>query len=112
MVAGDSEDDMLAAVRELERIGGGIVMVSKGEVLDELPLPIGGLMSDQPADEVAQKLNELLRLACFHYRIWEGADAFMTLSFLALPVIPHFKITARGLFDGDTFSFVDVDAMK
>ena len=112
VVAGDSEDDMLAAVRELERIGGGIVMVSKGEVLDELPLPIGGLMSDQPADEVAQKLNELLRLACFHYRIWEGADAFMTLSFLALPVIPHFKITARGLFDGDTFSFVDVDAMK
>mgnify|MGYP003291497571 CR=1 FL=1 len=112
VVAGDSEDDMLTAVRELERIGGGIVMVSKGEVLDELPLPIGGLMSDQPADEVAQKLNELLRLACFHYRIWEGADAFMTLSFLALPVIPHFKITARGLFDGDTFSFVDVDAMK
>jgi adenine deaminase len=112
VVAGDNEDDMLAAVRELERIGGGIVMVSKGEVLDELPLPIGGLMSDQPADEVAQKLNELLRLACFHYRIWEGADAFMTLSFLALPVIPHFKITARGLFDGDTFSFVDVDATK
>ncbi|WP_446425360.1 adenine deaminase [Mailhella sp.] len=112
VVAGDNEDDMLAAVRELERIGGGIVMVAKGEVLDELPLPIGGLMSDQPADEVAQKLNELLRLACFHYRIWEGADAFMTLSFLALPVIPHFKITARGLFDGDTFSFVDVDATK
>ena len=112
VVAGDDEADMLLAVQELERIGGGIVMVSKGEVLDELSLPIGGLMSDQPADEVAQKLNELLRLACFHYRIWEGADAFMTLSFLALPVIPHFKITARGLFDSDTFSFVDVDAAK
>lgn len=112
VVAGDNEDDMLLAVRELERIGGGIVMTSAGKVLDELPLPIGGLMSDQPADEVARKLNELLRLACFHYRIWEGADAFMTLSFLALPVIPHFKITARGLFDSDTFSFVDVDAAK
>jgi adenine deaminase len=55
---------------------------------------------------------ELLRLASEHYHIWEGADAFMTLSFLALPVIPRFKITARGLFDGDSFSFVDVDAEK
>lgn len=112
VVAGDDENDMLLAVREMERIGGGIVMVSKGEVLAELPLPIGGLMSDRPAADVAQKLEELLALARDHYHIWEGADAFMTLSFLALPVIPHFKITARGLFDLGTFSFVDVDAEK
>ena len=112
VVAGDDEQDMLLAVREMERIGGGIVMVSKGKVLAELPLPIGGLMSDQPAEAVADKLRELLQLASGHYHIWEGADAFMTLSFLALPVIPHFKITARGLFDMGTFSFVDVDAEK
>ena len=112
VVAGDDENDMLLAVREMERIGGGIVMVSKGEVLAELPLPIGGLMSDRPAADVAQKLEELLALARDHYHIWEGADAFMTLSFLALPVIPHFKITARGLFDMGGFSFVDVDAEK
>lgn len=112
VVAGDDEQDMLLAVREMERIGGGIVMVSKGKVIAELPLPIGGLMSDQPAEFVADKLRELLKFASEHYHIWEGADAFMTLSFLALPVIPHFKITARGLFDMDTFSFVDVDAEK
>ena len=112
VVAGDDEADMLLAVQEMERIGGGIVMVSGGKVIAELPLPIGGLMSDRPAAEVAQKLDELLELARTHYRIWEGADAFMTLSFLALPVIPHFKITARGLFDMDTFSFVNVDAEK
>ena len=112
VVAGDDEADMLLAVQEMERIGGGIVMVSRGKVIAELPLPIGGLMSDRPAAEVAQKLEELLELARTHYHIWEGADAFMTLSFLALPVIPHFKITARGLFDMDTFSFVDVDAEK
>ena len=112
VVAGDDEGDMLLAVQEMERIGGGIVMVSGGRVLDELPLPIGGLMSDQPAENVARKLSELLELARTHYHIWEGADAFMTLSFLALPVIPHFKITARGLFDMGTFSFVDVDADK
>ena len=112
VVAGDDEDDMLLAVREMERIGGGIVMVSGGRVLAELPLPIGGLMSDEPAEAVANRLRELLKLAHEHYHIWEGADAFMTLSFLALPVIPHFKITARGLFDMGTFSFVDVDAEK
>ncbi|MBQ8664825.1 MAG: adenine deaminase [Mailhella sp.] len=112
VTAGDNEDDMLAAVREVERIGGGIVMVSGGKVLDELPLPIGGLMSDRPAEEVAENLKDLLALADSHYHIWEGADAFMTLSFLALPVIPRFKITARGLFDGDTFSFVEADAEK
>ena len=112
VTAGDNEDDMLTAVREVERIGGGIVMVSGGKVLDELPLPIGGLMSDRPAEEVAEKLKALLALADSHYHIWEGADAFMTLSFLALPVIPRFKITARGLFDGDTFSFVEADAER
>jgi len=112
VVAGDNEDDMLMAVREMERIGGGIVMVAGGKVLNELALPIGGLMSDRPGEEVAAKLMELLKLAADHYHIWEGADAFMTLSFLALPVIPHFKITTRGLFDGDSFSFVDVDAEK
>lgn len=112
VVAGDNEDDMLCAVREVERIGGGIVMASGSRILESLPLPVGGLMSDRPAEEVSAKLKELLALATSHYHIWEGADAFMSLSFLALPVIPHLKITARGLFDVDSFSFVDVDAER
>ena len=112
VVAGDNEDDMLCAVRALERMDGGIVMVSGSRVLASLALPIGGLMSDRPAEEVSAGLNELLSLAASHYHIWEGADAFMTLSFLALPVIPRIKITARGLFDVDAFAFVDVDAER
>lgn len=112
VVAGDNEADMLAAVREVEKIQGGIVMVSAGRVIAELPLPVGGLMSERPAAEVSAKLNELLALASSHYHIWEGADAFMTLSFLALPVIPSLKLTARGLFDVDRFAFVDVDASR
>ena len=103
---------MLLAVRELERMEGGIVMVAGGRVLASLPLPVGGLMSESPAEEVAGKLKELLEVASSHYHIWEGADAFMTLSFMALPVIPSLKITARGLFDVDRFTFVDVDAEK
>lgn len=112
VVAGDDENDMLLAVRELERMEGGIVMVAGGRVLASLPLPVGGLMSESPAEEVAGKLKELLEIASSHYHIWEGADAFMTLSFMALPVIPSLKITARGLFDVDRFTFVDVDAEK
>ena len=112
VVAGDNEADMLCAVREVERMQGGIVMVSEGRVLAELPLPVGGLMSESPAAEVSAALNTLLELASSHYHIWEGADAFMTLSFLALPVIPHIKLTARGLFDVDRFTFVDVDAAR
>lgn len=112
VVAGDSEADMLSAVREVERMQGGIVMVSQGKVLARLPLPVGGLMSDRPAEEVSARLNELFALASSHYHIWEGADAFMTLSFLALPVIPSIKLTARGLFDVDRFTFVDVDASR
>jgi adenine deaminase len=85
-------------------------MVSGGRVLSELPLPLGGLMSDANPAEVAAKLRELLSLASSQYQIRKDVDAFMALSFLALPVIPRLKITARGLFDVKTFTFVDVDA--
>lgn len=112
VVAGDNDADMLFAVREVERMEGGIVMVSDSRVLASLPLPVGGLMSERPAAEVSARLNELFALASSHYHIWEDADAFMTLSFLALPVIPSLKLTARGLFDVDRFSFVDVDAAR
>ncbi len=109
VVAGDSDSDMLAAVREVERLGGGIVMVSQGRCLESLPLPLGGLMTDSPIEETAAKLDRLMELAASHYHIWEGADAFMTLSFLALPVIASLKLTARGLFDVEKFCFVPVD---
>ena len=112
VVAGDNEEDMLFAVRELERMEGGIVMVSGSRLLASLPLPVGGLMSEKSAEEVSAALDELLKLASSHYHIWEGADAFMTLSFLALPVIPSLKLTARGLFDVEKFAFVDVDAER
>lgn len=110
VVAGDNDADMRLAVEETARLGGGVVMAAAGTILATLPLPIGGLMSDRPAAEVATALRALLRRAAEHYHIWDQADAFMTLSFLALPVIPDLKITARGLFDVSAFRFVDVDA--
>ncbi len=112
IVAGDSEEDMLAAVHEEQRMGGGITMASGGKILCSLPLPLGGLMSSDPPAAVAEKQRELFALANAHYHIRHDVDAFMALSFLALPVIPRLKITARGLFDLSSFRFVSADAEK
>lgn len=106
LAAGDDDADILLALERLEQIGGGIVMTSGGRIAAELALEAGGLMSTRPAAEVAAKLDELYELAGSKYSISKDADAFMSLSFLALPVIPSLKITPRGLFDVDKFEFV------
>lgn len=110
VVAGDDEEDMALAVQKIEDMQGGIVMVSKGKVLDALPLPVAGLMSDGTPEETAAAIRRLTKLAHGHYGISKDSDAFMTLSFLALPVIPHLKLTTKGLFDVTRFAFVPNDA--
>ena len=110
VVAGDDEEDMALAVQKIEEMQGGIVMVSKGKVLDALPLPVAGLMSDRTPEETAAAIRRLTKLAHGHYGISQDSNAFMTLSFLALPVIPHLKLTTKGLFDVTRFEFVPNDA--
>lgn len=110
VVAGDDEADMAEAVKCVERMQGGIAMVHKGKVLAKLPLPVAGLMSDRSPTETAAALKRLMALAHEHFGITKESDAFMTLSFLALPVIPHLKLTTKGLFDVTKFAFVDNDA--
>ncbi|GAU08520.1 adenine deaminase [Desulfoplanes formicivorans] len=109
VVAGDNDADMLVAVNDLKEMGGGITLVREGKVLGHLPLPIAGLMSDQPAQKVAQQMKELLDLAQTLH-INPALQPFMTLSFMSLPVIPALKLTDCGLFDVTTFSFVPVAA--
>ena len=109
VVAGDDEEDMALAVQKIEEMQGGIVMVSKGKVLDAMPLPVAGLMSDRTPEETAA-IRRLTKLAHGHYGISQDSNAFMTLSFLALPVIPHLKLTTKGLFDVTRFEFVPNDA--
>lgn len=104
VVVGMSDEDMTSAVERLVEIGGGIVAVEGGDVLAELALPIAGLLSDQPLAEVIERsrvCNEAARNLG-----WHGAAPFLTLSFLALSVIPHLKITDRGLVDVDRFEIV------
>lgn len=104
VVAGASDADMHAAAAELVRLGGGQVVVVEGQVLAALPLPKAGLMSDLPLEEVHRQSQELSRAA----RSLGCAlpDPFMTLSFLALPVIPALKLMDRGLVDVGEFQFV------
>jgi adenine deaminase len=104
MVVGTSDKEILAAARAVEEMGGGQVVVRSGEVQARLPLDIAGLMSTLPLGEVVDRVRGLQeaarRLGC------PLQDPFMTLSFMALPVIPDLKMTDRGLFDVGTFSHV------
>ena len=104
VVVGMNDRDMTFAVERLADLGGGIVAVEGLHVLAECPLPIAGLLSDAPlADVIAQSraCNEAAQGLG-----WTGATPFLTLAFLALSVIPHLKITDRGLVDVDRFELV------
>ena len=107
IVAGKSDEDILKAVEVLKGSGGGMVVVKDGKVLSHLPLPIGGLMSDRPFEEVVELYQKLDRSArSLGSQVLD--NPFMYLSFVALPVIPSLRITDKGLFDVDRFSFVDL----
>lgn len=106
-IVGTNDRDMLVAARALESVGGGQCAASDGKVLAVLPLPIAGLMSDQPAATVIRQQAELLEaskaLGCPHH------DPFMPLSFLPLAVIPTLKLTDLGLVDVGRFEIVGLE---
>ena len=104
VVVGMSDRDMAFAVERLAEIGGGIVAVDGLRVLAECPLPVAGLLSDAPLAEVIAQSRACNEAA--HGLGWTGATPFLTLAFLALSVIPHLKITDRGLVDVDRFELV------
>lgn len=108
IVIGDNDEDIMLAIDELERVGGGITLASEGNILDTLPLEIAGLMSECPLDEVNNKLNRMLKIAHDTLKVNKDIEPFMTLSFIALPVIPDVKITDMGLFDVGEFKFIDL----
>lgn len=108
IVIGTSDAAMLTAVHELERLGGGIVVVEGTTVKASLALPIAGLMSDQPLNEVDEQLAHMMTLAR-KMGVPEDVDPFMTLAFLALPVIPEIKLTDMGLFDVNEFKFTTLE---
>lgn len=107
VIVGVDDSDMATCAHRLVAIEGGLVAVEDGAVSAELPLPVAGLLSDQPFETV---VNDLERLqACLAGMGVEVASPFMTLSFLALSVIPALKITDRGLIDIDNFELVPLE---
>jgi adenine deaminase len=95
---------MAVAVNRLIALQGGAVTAADGRVLAELPLPIAGLMSDQRFEEVTAGLRTLRRtsraMGC------TLGEPLLQLAFLPLPVIPHLKLTDRGLVDVDRFCLI------
>ena len=98
IVVGTNEEDIAAAVNRVVELGGGIVVWDKGEAKGELQLEIAGIMSEEPLAVVNDKL-EAAKEAAFALGVSRGVDPFMTLSFMALPVIPTLRLTTRGVFD-------------
>lgn len=109
IVVGDNDKDMALAVNKLISIGGGITMFKDGLELGSHVLEIGGLMTDEPLEEVVKCLDEMHAIASKSLNVSDNIDPFMTLCFMALPVIPAYKLTDCGLFDVTIFNFVDID---
>ena len=105
IVVGTNEADMAAAVNRVVELNGGIVVWDQGAPMAEVPLAIAGIMSDEPLVTVNEKLESAKEKA-FALGVNRGVDPFMTLSFMALPVIPSLRITTRGVFDVTTQSYV------
>ncbi len=103
-VVGVSEDDMAIAANRLGEIKGGFVVVEDGKVTGEIPLPVAGLMSLEPYESVRDTLHELRKAA---YALGTTLqEPFLQVAFLPLPVIPHLKISDKGMVDVDKFCLI------
>ena len=107
VVAGMDDYNMLIAAKHVSSIGGGLAVAENGSIIACLPLPIAGLMSNQPITSVIANLTAVNQ-ACMKLGRNVIYDPFMLISFLALPVIPSLKLTDRGLIDVDRFCFTSL----
>ncbi|MGG4000299.1 adenine deaminase [Anoxybacillus kestanbolensis] len=106
---GTNDNDIIVAIEHIKHINGGLVVVDNGHVLADLPLEIGGLMTARTYEEVLGRL-QTIHNALTTIGASEQFNPFITLAFLALPVIPELKLTDQGLFDVSSFQFIDVEA--
>ena len=112
IVVGTTNEDMAFAVSKIIEQEGGVVVVNNGEVLESMPLPIAGLMSDRSGEWVKDKLIKIHDKAYNELGVSHEVEPTMTLCFMALPVIPEVKITDMGLFDVTKQEFINMEAEK
>ena len=110
IVVGVTDEDMAVAVESLISQNGGMVLVKDQKVIASMPMPVGGIMSDQRGEWVDEKLSEIHEVAYRELHVKEDVEPIMTLCFMSLAVIPEVKLTDMGLFDVTTFSFIPVEA--
>ncbi|MBX5222693.1 adenine deaminase [Rhizobium sp. NLR8a] len=103
-VVGVNEDDMARAANRLGEIKGGFVVIEDGKITGEIALPVAGLMSLEPYEKVRDTLHHLRKAALALGATLE--EPFLQLAFLPLPVIPHLKISDRGMVDVDKFALI------
>jgi adenine deaminase len=111
IIAGTNDRDMVAAAKVIKELEGGLVVVKEGKVLASLQLSIAGLMSTKTYKEVLLEL-ENIHLALKELGANQHFNPFLTLSFLALPVIPELKLTDMGLFSSSRFRHIGVDEFE
>lgn len=107
IIIGTNEADMAYAGNRIRSLGGGCVVVKDGAVIAEMPLPIGGLMTDLPAASASAQ-NEAVRESVYALGVPASYEPFMTMAFISLPVIPHIKMTTHGLVDVDRQSLISM----
>ncbi len=105
IAAGDNDEDLCIAINHLRDIDGGYVLVSNGKIIGDVPLPVAGLMSYAPAEDVQKATGDILKQANT-MGIPYYVDPFISLSFMALPVIPDLRLTDLGLFDVKKFALI------
>ena len=106
VIAGVTDEDMVLAGNRVIENGGGLAIALEGKVLADLPLPIGGLMADEPVEVVDEKLEHMKKLSV-ELGISEDIDAFMTLAFISLPVITKLRLNTYGVIDVEKHQVVE-----
>jgi len=110
IAVGDNEKDILLAVKKIEEIQGGIVLVENGKVYNYLSLEVAGLMTNHPAKHVKEKLDVMEEKAR-ELGVQDNIDdPYLVLAFLSLPVVPDIKCTDKGLFDVRNFKIISLEA--
>ncbi len=109
ILMGDDNESMARAANRLKEIGGGMVIVEKGGDVHSLTLDIAGLMSSRDAEGLQRDSRALIEKA-HSMGVKREYEAFMSLAFLSLAVIPRLKVTDAGLFDVEKFAFTEIDA--
>jgi adenine deaminase len=110
IMAGTNDHDLLVAANGIKNMQGGLIVVQDGNIIASLKLPIGGLMSNQTYEEVFSSLEDI-HLALKRLGASPEFNPFLTLSFLALPVIPELKLTDMGLFQVSKFGHISVEPL-